>query len=261
MLIFAANLTMMFTEWAFLDRFAAAADAGFTAIEFQFPYAFEPDDIAARLETTGLALALFNLPPGDMAAGDRGLAALPERRVEFRASVALAQRYADALGATRLHVMSGRARSNDPRARAAYADALRYAVETLDGIEVLIEPLNGTDNPGYFLDSFEAAAALIDELKLPTLKLQFDVYHRQRMRGDVLAGLEALLPIIGHVQIASVPERAEPGSGELDDTRIFERLDSLGYRGFVGCEYNPARGTRAGLDGWDAIRKRDSRAG
>jgi hydroxypyruvate isomerase len=253
---FAANLSMMFNEWEFLDRFAAAADAGFTAVEFLFPYAYEPDEIAKRLASHGLTQALFNLPPGDFAAGDRGLAAIPERAGEFRASVATALRYAEATGVKRLHVMSGNADSGDPLARAAYENSLSHAVDRIgaEGLDVVIEPINKRDMPGYFLDDFNHAAALIGKLGLPRLKLQYDIYHRQILHGDVVKSLEALMPIIGHVQTAAVPERHEPGTGELDDDFVFQRLDALGYAGYVGCEYRPAGATLAGLAWWDAWR-------
>jgi len=248
---FAANLSLMFTEHPLLDRFAAAADAGFDAVELQFPYEHSPDAIAGRLAASGLELTLFNLSPGDWAAGDRGLAALPHRREQFRVSVAQALAYAEATGTRKLHAMAGIARSPDTGAAAAYRDALRYACDEAGarGIEVMIEPINPRDMPGYFLSDFAAAAELIRELALPNLKLQFDVYHRQILHGDVLKGLEALLPITGHVQIASVPGRNEPGTGELDDFRIFRALDELGYAGRVGCEYRPLGRTEDGL-GW-----------
>ena len=253
---FAANLSMMFTEWEFLDRFGAAADAGFRAVEYLFPYAFEPDAIAARLESHGLTQALFNLPPGNWEAGDRGLAALPERAADFRASVATALRYAKATGVKRLHVMSGNADSNDPKARSAYEDSLRYAVDEIGakGLDVVIEPINRRDMPAFFLNDFNYAAELIGRLGLPRLKLQYDIYHRQILHGDVVKSLEALMPIIGHVQIASVPMRHEPGTGELNDDFVFRRLDELGYAGFVGCEYRPAGKTLDGLTWWDAWR-------
>ncbi|BCP53643.1 hydroxypyruvate isomerase [Kaistia sp. 32K] len=248
---FAANLSMMFNEWSFLDRFAAAADAGFKAVEFLFPYDFSPDDVAARLKAAGLEQALFNLPPGDWAAGERGIAALPGRQEEFQASVAKALDYALATGVKRLHLMSGLAPSDSAEAGARYRDSVRFACETLapHGIDIVLEPINRRDMPGYFMNDFGTAAAIIAELGLPNLKLQFDIYHRQILHGDVTRGLEALLPIVGHVQIASVPLRNEPGTGELDDFRIFERLDALGYDGFVGCEYRPAGATLDGL-GW-----------
>jgi 2-dehydrotetronate isomerase len=253
---FAANLSMMFNEWEFLDRFGAAADAGFRAVEYLFPYAFEPDAIAARLESHGLTQALFNLPPGNWEAGDRGLAALPERAADFRASVATALRYAEATGVKRLHVMSGNADSNDPKARSTYEDSLRYAVGEIGakGVDVVIEPINRRDMPAFFLNDFNSAAELIGRLGLPRLKLQYDIYHRQILHGDVVKSLEALMPIIGHVQIASVPMRHEPGTGELNDDFVFRRLDELGYAGFVGCEYRPAGKTLDGLTWWDAWR-------
>jgi 2-dehydrotetronate isomerase len=253
---FAANLSMMFNEWEFLDRFAAAADAGFRAVEFLFPYAWEPDEIAKRLASHGLTQALFNLPPGAWEAGERGLAALPERAADFRNSVATALRYAAATGVERLHVMAGNADSNDPKARSAYEASLRYAVDEIGakGLDVVIEPINRRDMPAFFLNDFGYAAELIGRLGLPRLKLQYDIYHRQILHGDVVKSLEAMMPIIGHVQIASVPGRNEPGTGELNDDFVFRRLDDLGFAGFVGCEYRPAGKTLDGLSWWDAWR-------
>ena len=246
---FAANLSMMFNEWEFLDRFAAAADHGFKAVEFLFPYAHAPDVIASKLQAARLTQALFNLPPGNWDAGERGLACKPERREEFSASVKTALTYAQATGVKRLHVMSGHGNRNDPAALQAFKDSLRHAAEHAApyGIDILIEPINGRDMPGYFMNDFGFAADLIAELKLPNLKLQYDIYHRQILHGDVMKSLEALLPITGHVQTASVPKRNEPMTGELDDWRIFRHLDQLGYEGFVGCEYRPAAGTVEGL--------------
>ena len=246
---FAANLTMMFNEWGFLDRFEAATQAGFTAVEYLFPYAFEPEQIGVRLERLGLTQALFNLPPGDWEKGERGLAALPERADEFRTSVATALRYAEATGVKRLHVMSGIASRNDAAAARAYQAALEFACRQAveKGVDILIEPINPRDMPGYFLNDFDFAADLIASLGLPNLKLQFDIYHRQIMHGDVMRSLEKLMPIIAHVQIASVPLRNEPGTGELDDRRVLGHLDALGYQGYVGCEYRPAGNTLDGL--------------
>ena len=254
---FAANLTMMFQEFAFLDRFAAAAAAGFDAVEYLFPYDFEMSQIARSLRDNHLTQALFNLPPGDWAAGDRGLAALPGRKREFRDSVATALRYAGATGVGRLHVMSGIARRDDPQAGACYRESLAYLCDQAGqaGLDVLIEPINARDMPGYFLNDFNYAADLIADLGLANLKLQFDIYHRQIIHGDVLTGLKALMPIIGHVQIAAVPLRNEPGTGELDDMRVLTALDTLGYSGFVGCEYRPAAGTVEGLGWLNAFRK------
>ncbi|TXM63566.1 hydroxypyruvate isomerase family protein [Methylobacterium sp. WL103] len=246
---FAANLTLMFTELPFLDRFAAAADQGFGAVEFLFPYAHPADAIAERLARHGLTQALFNLPPGDFEAGERGLAALPERFDELKQGVATALRYAEATGVGRLHLMAGLADPNDSTARDAYRRAVAWAAEAVGstGRDLVLEPINGRNMPGYFLNDFGAAAALIRDLGLPNLKLQFDLYHCQIMHGDVTMRLRELMPIVGHVQTASVPARHEPGTGEIDDAFLFAELDRLGYDGFVGCEYNPAAGTVEGL--------------
>ena len=248
---FAANLTMMFTEVSFLDRFEAAANAGFDAVDYLFPYEFAAADIADRLGSLGLSQALFNLPPGDWTAGERGLAALPERKDDFRASVVTALEYASATGVRRLHVMSGVADRSDRAAVESYRQALAYVCDKAGeaGLNVVIEPINGRDMPGYFLNDFNFAADLIADLDRANLKLQFDIYHRQIIHGDVLSGLRTMMPIVGHVQIASVPLRHEPGSGELNDFAVLEELDRLGYEGFVGCEYRPAGGTVEGL-GW-----------
>ena len=248
---FAANLTMMFNEWPFLDRFKAAADAGFKAVELLFPFDYQPEIIAAELLGNGLKLALFNLPPGNWEKGERGLAALPERAAEFQKSVITALEYASALTVPRLHMMSGIADKTNQQAVSAYRASLQFACKAAaqKGIEIVIEPINARDMPGYFLNDFNFAANIISELALPNLKLQFDIYHRQIIHGDVIVGLEKLMPIIGHVQIASVPKRNEPTTGELNDFQIFQHLDALGYQGFVGCEYRPSHGTLAGL-GW-----------
>lgn len=246
---FAANLSMMFNEWDFLDRIAAAAEQGFRAVEFLFPYDHAPDEIARRLEQATLTQALFNLPPGDWDAGERGLACRPERKDEFRTSVGTALTYAKATGVKRLHMMSGHGDRNDPAARQAFTSSLRYAAEQASpmGIDILIEPINGRDMPGYFMNDFNFAASLIAEQDLPNVKLQYDIYHRQILHGDVMKSLELLMPVTGHIQTASVPKRNEPMTGELDDWRIFRHLDQLGYEGYVGCEYRPAAGTIEGL--------------
>ena len=252
---FAANLTMMFNEWDFLDRFKAAAGAGFDAVEFLFPYDYAPDVLSRQLQQNNLKQALFNLPPGNWAAGERGIAVLPDRAAEFRASVATALTYATALNAPTLHVMSGNAPRADNRAFVAYREAITYACEAAAGhnITIVIEPINSRDMPDYFLNDFNFAASLIAELALPNLKLQYDIYHRQIIHGDVMKSLEKLMPIIGHIQIAAVPLRHEPLTGELDDARIFRHLDVLGYMHFVGCEYRPANDTVAGLNWMNAL--------
>jgi 2-dehydrotetronate isomerase len=250
---FAANLSMMFTELPFLDRFGAAARAGFRAVEYLFPYDFPPQTIAEHLHKYGLEQALFNLPPGDWAAGERGLASLAGREAEFAQGLALAQDYVQATGVKRVHLMAGLGHKSDEAAVMRYKNAIRLAASTFAplSVEIVLEPINRRDMPGYLLDDFEWAAALITELALPNLKLQFDIYHRQILHGDVIMALRYMLPIIGHVQIASVPLRHEPGSGELNDAALFSELDRLGYAGFIGCEYRPKGETIAGL-GWFA---------
>jgi hydroxypyruvate isomerase len=250
---FAANLSMMFTEWPFLDRFDAAAQAGFTAVEYLFPYEHKPDAIADRLARNGLTQALFNLPPGDWAAGERGLAALPDRFDDLRNSVETALFFAGATEVRRLHLMAGNADRHDPQALAAYRRAVVYAAERVAaaGLDLLLEPINSRNMPGYFLNDFAFAENLIRELALPNLKLQFDIYHRQVLHGDVTMALRATLPMIGHVQIASIPSRHEPDGEELSYPFLFAELDRIGYDGYVGCEYNPRAGTLQGL-GWFA---------
>ncbi len=248
---FAANLTMMFNEYDFLDRFQAAADAGFEAVEYLFPYDYAAGAVASKLSAAGLQQALFNMPPGDWGAGERGIAAFPERREEFRQSVGKALEYAQVIGSPLLHMMAGLANPDDGNAVSAYRDSLLFAADAAgrNGLTVVIEPINGRDMPGYFLNDFTKAADLIKDLAHPHVKLQFDIYHRQIMQGDVLKGLEELMPITAHVQVASVPLRNEPGTGELNDFKIFSALDDFGYQGYVGCEYRPAGHTVAGL-GW-----------
>lgn len=250
---FAANLTMMFTEWDFLDRFDAAAGAGFTAVEFLFPYEHAPDAVAERLHRNGLTPALFNLPPGDWAAGERGMAALAGRGAELDAAVQRALPYVAATGVSRVHLMAGLAPSGDAGAMAVYRDSVRRVAGVMAerGVTLVLEPINGRDMPGYFLNDIDAAAELIEEMALPNLALQFDLYHCQIIHGDVAMRMRRLLPMIGHVQIASVPSRHEPDAEELNYPFLFGELDRLGYEGFVGCEYRPRAGTLAGL-GWFA---------
>jgi len=247
MLTFAANLSWMFQEHAFLDRFAAAADAGFSTIEYLFPYDHDPGDIATRLSRHNLTLALFNAPPGDLASGERGFACIAERRADFRASVSMALIYAQATGARRIHLMAGV--GSGEQALATYKDALNFACDAAagHGIDILIEPLNPADAPGYLLNNFTVAQSLIEDLKRSNLKLQFDIYHRQVIHGEVMRGLEELMPITGHIQISSVPGRHEPTSGELDDCHLLRAIERLGYAGVIGCEYTPAAGTVEGL--------------
>ncbi|WP_028746658.1 2-oxo-tetronate isomerase [Rhizobium mesoamericanum] len=256
--IFAANLTMMFNEWSFLDRFDAAADAGFAAVEYLFPYEAPPEAIAERLARNSLQQALFNLPPGDWAAGERGIAALPERSDQLKSDVERALEYAAATGVKRLHLMAGLADPSDAEAASCYRRSVAYTADRLgeNGIDLLIEPINGRNMPGYFLNDFDAAERLITDLDLPNVKLQFDVYHRQIIHGDVVMALRQQMAITGHIQIASVPSRHEPDGEELNYPYIFAEIDRLGYAGFVGCEYNPRGGTLDGLDWFKPFARR-----
>jgi hydroxypyruvate isomerase len=248
---FAANLSMMFTERPFLERFQAAARAGFTAVEYLFPYDHPAKLIAETLAAAGLKQALFNMPPGNWAAGDRGLASLPDRRDEFATALSTSISYGKVIGTPLLHMMAGNAPWDDPLAAACYRDNLQRAADATAeaGIGLVIEPINGRDMPGYFLNHFERALTLIDDLGHPNVRLQFDVYHRQIIHGDVLMALRRMAPKIGHIQIAAVPARNEPTTGELNDGVILAEIDAIGYQGYVGCEYRPAGITEEGL-GW-----------
>jgi hydroxypyruvate isomerase len=249
---FAANLTLLFNELPFLDRFAAARAHGFDAVEFLFPYAFEPEQIARRLARYALRLVLFNLPPGDWNAGERGIACDPRRIDDFNDSLELALEYAQELQVRQLHCMSGLLPPNVPRekAHATLVDNLSYACERARGfgIDILVEPLNHFDVPGYFLTSSAQAKALIDEVGAGNLFLQYDIYHMQRMEGELATTLRALMPLIRHIQVADHPGRHEPGSGEIDYRYLFGLLDELGYAGWVGAEYHPRGDTAAGLN-------------
>ncbi len=246
---FAANLSMMFTEQPFLDRFDAAAKAGFTAVEFLFPYEHPAEVVGARLKRNGLTQALFNLPPGDWNAGEKGLAALPDRFDDLKNSLETALPYAKATEVKRLHLMAGIADRGDHFAVEAYYKSVAWAAEFFapHGIDVVIEPINARNVPGYFLNDFLFARDLIKELKIANLKLQFDIYHCQIIHGDVTMRLREMMPIIGHIQIASIPSRNEPDDEELNYPFLFAELDRLGYAGFVGCEYNPRGRTEDGL--------------
>ncbi len=250
---FAANLSMMYQEHAFLDRFAAAAADGFRAVEFLFPYAHPAAEVAARLEGAGLANALFNFPPGNWDAGERGMAALPGREAEFAASIGKALDYAAALDCPRLHVMAGIPGQGADRAacRATYVANLRRAAAEAAkaGREVLIEPINTRDMPGYFLNRQDEAHRIREEVGAPNLKVQLDLYHCQIMEGDLAAKIRRDIAHVGHVQVAGVPERHEPDRGEVNYPFLFDLLDELGYQGWIGCEYRPRAGSSAGL-GW-----------
>ncbi len=250
---FAANLSFLFQEHAFLARFDAAASLGFKAVEYLFPYAHEPADIKARLDANGLTQALFNASPGDWEAGERGLAALPGREDAFRAAIDQAARYAEALGCPKVHVMAGLVPDGaDPAPyEETYIKNLQHAADTLGahGVRALIEPLNNIDMPGYLLSGSAQACRIIDAVGSANLALQFDVYHLQIMEGDLARRMERLFERIGHIQIAGVPGRHEPDVGEINYPYLFETMDRLGYDGWVGCEYRPKDGTEAGI-GW-----------
>jgi hydroxypyruvate isomerase len=246
---FAANLSMMFDEVPFLDRFAAAARAGFEAVEFLFPYDQDPAAIRAALDANRLTLALHNTPPGDWAAGERGYAAVPGAEARFEAEFARALAYARVLRPGRIHVLAGTAQG--PAARAAYVANLRRAAAAAPDLVLTIEPLNPRDMPGYHLARSDDALAVIEAVGAPNLRLQFDLYHAQIAEGDLTRRIEALAPVLGHVQVAGVPDRHEPDRGELNFAHLMAVLDSVGYDGWVGCEYRPADGTEAGL-GWFA---------
>lgn len=250
MIRLAANLSFQFGEAAFLDRFERAARAGFTGVEYLFPYDHDPTELAARLRHNGLEQVLFNMSPGNWANGDRGLAAVPGREAEFRASVDDALRHADALGCRRIHVMAGVA--SGPDAKRAYLANLDYAARAFErhGVTPLIEPINRRDMPGYFLADFNDAREVV--AAVDGIRLQFDIYHRQIIHGDVTVGLREAMPVIRHIQIAGVPDRHEPDSGELDAGRIFGVIRDLGYDGWIGCEYRPRGVTEEGL-GWMAL--------
>jgi len=239
----------MFTEWSFLDRFSAAADAGFRAVEFLFPYEYMPDAVANAVSGNGLEVVFFNLPAGNWAAGDRGLAALPDRRSEFRRGLRDVIPYVEATGTRKLHMMSGCAPFLSRKARDAYESALHEALECFEPLDLtlLIEPINQRDMPGYFLSDYEFACKAILGAG-DRVKMTYDFYHRQVIAGDLLPAFHRLLPVIGHIQVASAPGRHEPGCEELNSQYIFQEIDQSGYAGHVGCEYRPRNGTLAGLD-------------
>lgn len=248
---FAANLSLMFNELGFMERFAAARAAGFDGVEFMSPYSFETEEILGRLQRHQLDLVLFNFPAGDWAAGERGMACDPRRAAEFQDTVELALEYALDLGVKRLHCLAGKLPPHvaPDRARATFIENLRFAAGKLapHGIDVLIEPINDRDVPGYFLTHSHQAAAIISDCAAPNVFMQYDIYHMQRMEGDLATTLRALLPLIRHIQLADVPGRHEPGTGEINFPYLMRLLDELGYAGWVGCEYIPQGDTVAGL--------------
>jgi hydroxypyruvate isomerase len=250
---FAANLTMMFTEFPFLDRFERAAKAGFEAVEFLFPYAFDAAEIRKRMDDHGLALVLHNLPAGDWDAGERGIACLPDRTDEFRSGVARAIDYATRLGTPQVNCLAGKLPPGAAAdaARATFVDNLRYAAGELDraGLKLLIEPINTFDIPGFFLTGTVQAVGILDDVGAANAFVQYDIYHAQRMEGELAATISKYLPRIAHIQLADNPGRNEPGTGEINYPFLFDHLDRVGYGGWIGCEYKPATTTEAGL-GW-----------
>lgn len=250
---FAANLTMLFTEVPFLERFALARSTGFTHVEYLFPYAFEIKDLILVLEQNQLQQVLFNLPSGDWAAGDRGIGASPGRESEFRAGVPQAIEYAMALGVPRLNCLAGKrvAGCSDAEHHDTLVQNARFAATALakHGLELLIEPINHFDIPGFFVNRTEHAIQLIEEVGLPNVRVQFDIYHAQREEGELTATFRKHLARIGHIQIADNPGRHQPGTGEINFPFLFRQLDESGYAGWVGLEYIPSPNTAASL-GW-----------
>ena len=263
MLRFAANVSMLFAEAPFLDRFALAARAGFAAVECQFPYEAPAAEIRARLDDLGLAMVLHNLPAGDWAAGERGLACLPQRVDEFRSGVARAIAYAHALGVRQLNCLAGIAPSG-AEADALHrtlVDNLRFAARAFaqEGLKLLVEPINTFDMPGFFVNRTAQCVALLDDVGEPDVFVQYDAYHMQRMEGELAATLAKHLSRIAHVQVADNPGRHEPGTGEIRFEFLFAELERLGYEGWIGCEYKPAGRTDVGLDWLPAQALRPSR--
>ena len=250
---FAANLSMLFTELPFLQRFDAAARHGFVAVEFQFPYEHEASAIAQAAERAGVQVVLHNLPAGDWAAGDRGVACDPARVDEFRAGIAPAMRYAKTLGVKRLNVLAGKCPPGVDRAQAeaTLVDNLRVAAQTLAeaNVRLLVEPINDKDVPGFLINTAADGLRVLDAVGSPNAYLQYDAYHMQRMQGELTQTVRDHLKRIGHVQIADNPGRHEPGTGEINYGWWLRELDAMGYRGWVGCEYVPLTTTAAGLAG------------
>jgi hydroxypyruvate isomerase len=253
---FAANLTMLFNEVPFLDRFEKAAQNGFQAVEFLFPYPYSVEELKERLDRHGLGLVLHNLPAGDWDAGDRGVACDPGRVHEFREGVAKAIAYASALGVPQVNCLAGKAPAGitDDELRETFVGNLRFAAAELKkaGIKLLIEPINHFDIPGFYLNTTAQAIRLMDQVGSDNLFLQYDIYHAQRMEGELAATVQKVLGRIAHIQLADNPGRNEPGTGEINYRFLFQHLDRIGYTGWIGCEYKPAATTEAGL-GWRSL--------
>ena len=251
MIKLAANLSMLFTELAFLERFDAAAKAGFTGVEFLFPYAFEATEIAGKLRANRLEMVLHNLPAGDWTAGERGIACHPDRIAEFEQGVEQAIAYAKVLGTRQLNCLAGirPTQASEDQAHATLVRNLRFAAERLatEGMRLLIEPINTFDVPGFFLSGTQQARALIAATGADNLFVQYDIYHMQRMEGELAATLQTNLAAIKHIQLADNPGRHEPGTGEINFRYLFDWLQKIGYDGWIGCEYKPAATTAGGL--------------
>ena len=250
---FAANLSFMFQEIPFPERFPAAAKAGFKAVEFLFPYDYPAAEVAGWLKNNGLVNNLFNLPPGDFAGGERGIASLPGREEEFRAGVPKGLASAKALGVPQLNCMAGIAPKGVAAdvVRQTFVDNLRFAAGEFKkaGVKLVTEPINTYDIPGFYLNTTAQAISILDEVGSDNLYVQYDIYHAQRMEGELAATIEKYLPRIAHMQLADNPKRNEPGSGEINYAFLFAHVDRIGYDGWIGCEYKPATSTEAGL-GW-----------
>ena len=250
---FAANLSMLFGEVEFLDRFRLAGEAGFSGVEYLFPYAWTPEELRQALEANGLTQVLFNLPAGDWEAGERGIACLPDRVDEFRAGVDEAIRYAGALNCQQVNCLAGivPVGANEHEAWETLSNNVEYAAEKLGeaGITLCLEAINSrVDMPGFFLDTSARVMQVIESVETDNVRLQYDVYHMQIMEGDLIRTMECLLPWIAHIQIADNPGRNQPGTGEIHFPRVFEALDRMGYQGWVGAEYRPTDITSASLD-------------
>ena len=250
---FAANLTMLFNEVPFLDRFEAAAKNGFKAVEFLFPYAYPTQEIKARLDAHHLSLVLHNLPAGNWDSGERGIGCLPDRVDEFRAGVKQAIEVATQLGAPQLNCLAGKAPAgvSHELLRKTFVENLRYAAEEFKkaNLRLFIEPINTFDIPGFYLNTTLQAISILDEVGADNAFVQYDIYHAQRMEGELAATMQKFLSRIGHMQLADNPARNEPGTGEINYRFLFQFIDKIGYPGWIGCEYKPATTTEAGL-GW-----------
>ncbi len=248
---FAANLSMLFNELPFLERFKAAGEAGFSAVEFLFPYEFSPEEVAAKAKSAGVEIVLFNMPPGNWAAGERGIAGLPGREQEFRDGVAKALTYAKVLGVPRIHAMAGVAPAGADldACRATLISNLKYAAKELakHDLTLLLEAINTRDIPGFLVNTQMDSSAICEAVGEPNMKMQMDLYHMQVMEGDLATSLKRYAPLCGHIQIAGCPERNEPDTGEVRYEYLFKLLDQIGYPGWLGCEYRPAGKTTEGL--------------